>query len=407
MSPLILLLAALLVAASVSAKPALVGGGALMLPLAALIFRRAGGLSTLPLQAVFFSGITLGLIVVSALWSFDSLHTLAGAGKIALVFAGGLACLFLCRGLPVPEDRRLLLLLPGALALGFLFLNLAAFGDYALYRWWHGIPADKTPYIAVLNKSTAILVMTFGPVAALAWSLGTAGRGLVLLTTLLMGTLFMVSQSQSSQMGLLVFTSAFFALPVARPMTFRVLTFLLVWGLVLTPLIADAFFEILAQTLREGALAHAASAAQRLEVWDFIARRLYESPFVGYGYEGTRFITDFDSAQIFQPFTAIQHPHNSALQLWMEYGVLGATLGVYFMDKMLRTIAAVPDLKVRRLYLASFLMMVAISLVGWGMWQTWWVALVFVVTGLTILAGRVISSAGTDSAGQKNPHPPR
>jgi O-antigen ligase len=110
--------------------------------------------------------------------------------------------------------------------------------------------------------------------------------------------------------------------------------------------------------------------APRLEIWDFISRRALQSPFIGHGTEATKSIT-FDTAQLYQPGKTILHPHNFALQLWIEFGAFGAALGAAFLGDILSRIYKF-DLPLRRFSLALLMASLSVASTGYGLWQGWW-----------------------------------
>jgi O-antigen ligase len=75
----------------------------------------------------------------------------------------------------------------------------------------------------------------------------------------------------------------------------------------------------------------------------------------------------------FATLLAVGHPHNAALQIWVELGVIGAFLGALVAALLLRGMAGLgrAELAAATALLAAGL---ADSLVGQGAWQGWWPA---------------------------------
>jgi O-antigen ligase len=67
------------------------------------------------------------------------------------------------------------------------------------------------------------------------------------------------------------------------------------------------------------------------------------------------------------------HPHNNAIQLWLELGLPGALIGVALIAVLLRRLAA-PDLEpgVRTVALAALAAALVIACLSYGLWQGWW-----------------------------------
>jgi O-antigen ligase len=67
------------------------------------------------------------------------------------------------------------------------------------------------------------------------------------------------------------------------------------------------------------------------------------------------------------------HPHNAALQVWVELGAIGAALAIAVVVLLLRRIAKLPG-EMLAVSLALLSAVAAVSLVGHGAWQAWWPA---------------------------------
>lgn len=158
------------------------------------------------------------------------------------------------------------------------------------------------------------------------------------------------------------------------------------------PWIAIWLFDNYAQTIhnlpRMGNGDQGASAGNRLEVWDFISRYILQNPLYGYGIEATRAVEEFDSAEIFQRGTTILHPHNFALQAWMEFGIFGALAASAFLVHMLGIIQTKFKYAAQRIYFPVFIVLVSIGSTGYGVWQSWWLGLILTAIAFSIICVR-------------------
>src|SRR5436190_23671517 len=77
-----------------------------------------------------------------------------------------------------------------------------------------------------------------------------------------------------------------------------------------------------------------AFANNRLEIWDFVSRYALRHPLHGFGIEATRAVEAFDSQQIYQKKATILHPHNFAIQMWIEFGLIGGLLAAAMMTQL-------------------------------------------------------------------------
>ena len=133
------------------------------------------------------------------------------------------------------------------------------------------------------------------------------------------------------------------------------------------------------------------SAVHRLVIWDFTVARIAEKPLTGWGLEASRAMpggraqpdtATLDRLNITNPaqrsFLASPHvevmplhPHNGALQIWLELGGIGALLGAVLMLALgfAASRSAVPAVGAGMLASAA-----VTGMLSFGLWQAWWVA---------------------------------
>lgn len=129
-------------------------------------------------------------------------------------------------------------------------------------------------------------------------------------------------------------------------------------------------------------------APQRLEIWNFIAGHIFEHFLYGSGVEATRAIQSFDTNQIYYPSDTVLHPHNFALQIWIEFGLVGATLAVMFCAHMLHLIRTKLSVDNARVALPVFVAWLSVNTTGYGIWQSWWLGASFFTLALVVLVVR-------------------
>jgi len=110
-----------------------------------------------------------------------------------------------------------------------------------------------------------------------------------------------------------------------------------------------------------------ASWAARLDIWTFASARMAEKPVFGWG---------LDASRTFQDLIPL-HPHDAALQLWLELGVFGAVLGALIWAFIFwRFAEAAPR---QRLYAAAGCATAWSTLIigafSFSLWQEWWICL--------------------------------
>ncbi|MBL0941635.1 MAG: O-antigen ligase family protein [Alphaproteobacteria bacterium] len=141
------------------------------------------------------------------------------------------------------------------------------------------------------------------------------------------------------------------------------------------------------------------SLTHRLYIWSLMSHRIEDHPFRGSGMEANRshynHISRTKKGQLdelnfanFVPhstFTAevtgaALHPHNATLQVWMELGIPGIVLAMIIVWFLLREIENIKQQRGQRMALATFVSALTISHSSYGLWQTWWMASLWIIT---------------------------
>lgn len=104
---------------------------------------------------------------------------------------------------------------------------------------------------------------------------------------------------------------------------------------------------------------------QRVGYWTYAMQRIADHPFRGWG---------LDASRAFSPYIQL-HPHNGALQLWLELGVLGAVAGALTWAFVFRRLARDQRSLVAAATAGSATVYLLFGLVNFGVWQEWWLAL--------------------------------
>ncbi len=122
-----------------------------------------------------------------------------------------------------------------------------------------------------------------------------------------------------------------------------------------------------------------ASWDRRLEVWSFATGRWGEDPFLGLG---------LDSSRAYPGYIPL-HPHDGAIQIWMELGVAGAVLAAAFWGLMFWRIA---ERAGERLWAATAsataTVYLVIGAISFGLWQEWWICLGGLALAACVALGR-------------------
>ena len=132
------------------------------------------------------------------------------------------------------------------------------------------------------------------------------------------------------------------------------------------------------------------SAGHRMLIWSFAGDRIAERPLTGWGLDASRAIPGGDDpirpGETWMPL----HPHNAALQVWLELGAPGAVLFAVLAALVWGALAGV---EWPPLFAAAAGASLTIAFVGccatYGIWQEWWLGTLSFSLFLVLVMGRV------------------
>ncbi|MEM9469347.1 MAG: O-antigen ligase family protein [Pseudomonadota bacterium] len=201
---------------------------------------------------------------------------------------------------------------------------------------------------------------------------------LLLIPIILM--LFIV-KSQSAQLAAFIALLTYFY-PYAQPFA----RYFLLGGIsiccIFAPFFVQKIYKFVPDTIHENAYLQTAYVGNRAEIWDFISRKAIDKPIVGHGLEFTRNFKGFETDNRFLNGNTVLHPHNAILQIWIELGLIGIVGALILLWFLFKKLSLISDKNLRQ---ASFSMLLTISAVAcfsYGLWQSWWLGLMFIVAGV-------------------------
>lgn len=347
---------------------------------------------TLSRPAFAITGSILALALLSASWAIDSGEVFERTGKLALILLPGALLISVMQACPRPLLARSVMILPVVLvaAMGFLTIELAFNAPF--YHVTHGLPQGAHINMSVLNRSAVALlfllltVMGFVPfmmARAALW-------GRVVLGVLFL-PIFLMTESQSVQLACVAGLLVLGLFPYRVKFFWGLLAALIVTYVMTMPWIAIGLFNHGVAIIDNLPFLGRGDgyAGARLEIWDFIARYIMKSPLHGFGIEATRLITDFDTQKIYHAGSTILHPHSMALQFWIEFGVIGALLASAILTYLVWVMATRFKPVLARIALPPFIAAMSVGSMSYGIWQGWWVGLLFLTAAFVIMAVRL------------------
>lgn len=230
-------------------------------------------------------------------------------------------------------------------------------------------------YAFIFKRSvTAILILGW-PLAAYLWLTGR--RPIAVAVALLFLIATYVAHSSATALGLAVGLVVLVAAALCPKRGSLAVAAALGAGLLIAPVLGDTAARILPQRLVERL--HFAHAADRIAIWQSFGEVVKRRPIAGVGF-GTSSAMPRDPVAAEVPaerrvLLGAWHPHNGYLQVWAETGLIGAAL---FGATLLLSVLALGRLP-RTRAAASCAMVAsagAVMLVGHGIWQGWWSAVI-------------------------------
>lgn len=126
------------------------------------------------------------------------------------------------------------------------------------------------------------------------------------------------------------------------------------------------------------------SGRARVIIWNYTAERILEHPLLGVGTNSTRTLDEKRSAEAKEIqaekklVVAAQtraHPHNIYLQVWYEFGIVGALAFALFGLSLLQRVDGLP--KARSMFaIGHYAMCATVIASTYGLWQNWFQAAV-------------------------------
>lgn len=317
--------------------------------------------------ALLLAAVLLGGLLVwgagSALWSVNAMRSLTVAARLAGLFAAGLALAAAAAAIAAPRRLTLFLAVGLVLGVGLAAIELATGGVL-------GALFTDRPYRATrLNQASMSFAVLLLPVSAGLIAFGQTVLG-VLLAAAAAATVWALAGTAAKAVLVAGIPMTLLLYRVRRPIA-RAAAVVSAVAIITAPL-SFARLERL-PGLGEIADTVKVSAGHRLLIWSFAGDRIAERPLTGWGLDSSRAIPGggdpIRAGESWMPL----HPHNAALQLWLELGVPGVVLFALLVALAWYALASAPW---PRLFAAAAGGALTTGLVGcfatYGIWQEWW-----------------------------------
>ncbi len=333
---------------------------------------------------------------IAGVWAAFPDLVISRLPKLVFITAVGLLLVVGTLALDRSQRDRVGAALCFGIALALAVMAVDAYGNGALRK---AIRDDPAYYgMAALNRGATVIALIIWPAVAWLWQRARdSGTGVLrgaasLLVAGLIGVLLML-ESNSAGVAFVVGAGVFAAVMVAPWLVGRGLALVVALGTMAAPMLPITVLS--PNVAYDWASQVSSTAVHRIYIWRFVSDRIQERRLMGWGLDASRsipggdtYITQFDLSLPFQTYGRMQalplHPHNAPLQIWLELGLPGAALLALLCGGLLLGLARdLPQRLGGAAAAAAILVAVALSSFSYGIWQTWWLAALWLTAAMT------------------------
>ncbi len=317
------------------------------------------------------AGIFLSLLVwalVTSAWAISTPAALDLWKSLALIFAAILLSLNAATRLNDEARQHVATWAVVGLGLGLVILGIELTFTQPLTRLIQS--GDAPPRPSSLNAGISVALAIVWPVAAAVWRRGQATLAGGLVAGVALAVYF--SDGTSAKIAFVVALAAYALVWIARRGALGALCLIAALMILAAPVALRTIIPA-PQSFDQTVSGPARSALHRLYIWDFAAQHIVEKPFLGWGLDSARALPGGKRSVLGNAPVMSLHPHNGALQIWLELGALGAALAALLIlvigsgiRRMSRSGQATSA--------AALFGALTIAGLSFGIWQNWWMA---------------------------------
>ena len=327
-------------------------------------------------------GLFLVWTMVSSTWSPAPLDALAASVKIVILTLVGLFAFVSTMVTPLGRESLAAKAVICAPFVASFFLCLESWSSGALGPLMN--PSYQRDLVFTSRGSAALAILTPAVVALMPrgnrfpWVAGL----LVALAFVAVVPLPMSTSVLALAGGLVVGAGVWFL----GPWMLRGAVVLVIGAMLASPWV---FTQAVTQASFGDRLADVPTSLQhRLGIWEFAATRTLDRPLFGHGFDASREIDRAERGLVhlttpglnWDPERMPLHPHNIALQLWLELGVIGIVLFSGLLVAVAQAIQRAGGDRVRMAAHSATLISVLVFMsLSFGAWQSWWIAMLWIM----------------------------
>ena len=349
-----------------------------------------------PILPSVLAAVLVGWMAVSAIWAVDPADALHTAAKEGAIMLAGIMLLTVAARTDEEQRRRVRSALGTGVAIAMVLLAGEIMAEGWLIRLLrHDVGMPGVDVLEDFNNSgaqVALWVWLAIPAIPARWR--KAGQWAAIA-----GTLALLGALEVATYVVAVVAGALCMVVIARAPRMATLGIaaVIIAGFLLAPQVPK--WLPAPETLMTQELRLPRSLIHRVAIWQFAAERIAERPWLGWGAHASRHIgirhvaglpesvrelarpngSDAERLAYFEVNILPLHPHDGMVQAWLELGVLGAVLGA-----ALALTALFAALRRDGPTAHGALVVTAMVIFGmsFGVWQSWWLATLWMMAGL-------------------------
>jgi O-antigen ligase len=262
--------------------------------------------------------------------------------------------------------------------------------DASLRRLIASDSFEGDPRLLIFNRTATVFAILIWPAALWIWR----RRPVLAVAAWAVGFGVLVALNSNAALAALIIGAVAFAVVWWRPTKASTALALVLGALVLaSPLIASALPD--RDTLKPHENTLGVSGFHRILIWSFVGDRIAERPVAGWGFNTSRSIPGnkdyLDGVAVALPL----HPHNGSLQLWLELGLPGGLAGAVLLAFVLWRTGRMAAARIDKAATAAMVLATTtIAHLSYAVWQSWWVAAIWLAAGLMCAAVEPSAEAG-------------
>lgn len=326
-----------------------------------------------------------GLLGAAFLWMFIDGLFLHPDGfnwlvliKIVTICLMGQAFLVCVKDLQLPHSRflenALLVGVGAAVIMAGLYVTVLGISGHML---WGSNVANP---MASIRPGSGVIAALIWPCLAIVWQRGWRWR----LAAALLAAVAAISAGGAAALSLAMGCIAFVVIIVFARKGAVLLVLLSVTVVMVMPAL---FSHVVTPNQVINALPVLGDSAQhRLYIWEFVGNHVFEKPLGGWGLDASRSLAGGNSPAPVGDALLPLHPHNAAIQIWLELGLPGALIFAGLLGFILLSTAKTPKGDLRAATSTALVVtLMGIAMLSFGIWQSWWLATLWLVGAVGVV----------------------